>query len=125
MRKLLALVLLASLAGGCKSWFTAETGARLVACGSTAVREKGLLYLGRVNDTIGNPQLTDRETSVRLGELGVEAGWDIIGCLLRDQQVKFGESARANPNDKISATAAKRADDKLRELEGDGWRFVD
>ena len=120
-------ILVGSVTGSlsCKHWFTEQTAGRIVECGSQAIRDKGLLYIGRVNDIIGNPNLTDRDSKVRLGELGVQAGWDVLGCLLRDQQMKFADSSRRNPNDRMSATGARRAEEKLVELEAEGWHYTD
>lgn len=121
----IVLVLAASVAAlpACKSWWTTDTLSKIVDCGQQAIRDRGLIYVGRVNDVLGNSTLSDRDARARLVELGVDAGQDVIGCLLREQQPKFAENASRNPADRTSAVAAQRADDRLRELEADGWRF--
>jgi hypothetical protein len=110
---------------GCKTLGGGGGGmvAHLVDCASQSIRERGLTYVGRLNDVLGNTQLSDTDARGRLIDLGIDAGQDVLGCLLRDQGAKFGESARRNPGDRVSATAARRADARLSELVAEGWRF--
>lgn len=107
----------------CKHLQPGSLGARVVNCAEKAIRDKGLVYVGRVNDAIANPNLSDREAGLKLGELGTEAGWDIIGCVLLDQGGRFAEAAQANPQDQVSVRAQARANARLAELEDEGWRF--
>jgi hypothetical protein len=120
------IVLLAALSGapGCKTWGGGGgIGAKIVDCGQQAIREKGLVYVGKVNSIIGSTELTDQDSRARLIDLGIDIGQDVLGCLLRDQGQKFAESSAANPNDRMSAIAARRAKERLIELEDEGWRF--
>jgi hypothetical protein len=96
---------------------------KIVDCAQKSIRDKGLLYVGKVNSIIGATDISDRDARSRLIDLGIDAGQDILGCLLRDQGVKFAESADANPADQMSVTAARRAKTRLGELEAEGWRF--
>jgi hypothetical protein len=98
-------------------------GARIVDCAQQAIRDKGLLYVGKVNSILGGTELGEDDAQARLIELGIDAGQDVLGCLLRDQGAKFAESAQANPNDRVSVTAARRANLRLRDLEAEGWQF--
>jgi hypothetical protein len=82
-----------------------------------------MTYLGKVNDVLGNVSLTDPAARARLIDLGIDAGQDVLGCLMADQGQKFAEATAANPNDEVSRTAARRARDRLNELEGEGWQF--
>lgn len=125
IRGVLLLVVLLGAAGGvsCKHFGPGSVGARIVDCATQAIRDQGLLYVGRVNDVIGNTTIPDGEASNRLVQLGIDAGQDVLGCLLRDQAAKFGESATANPGDVVSVTAYRRANKRLEELQDDGWRF--
>lgn len=123
LRLVLALTLGTLPVVACRHFQPGTVGGKIVDCASKAIREKGLVYLGRVNDVIGNTQLSDGEANSRLINLGVDAGQDVIGCLMADQGVKFAESARENPNDVVSATAARRAERRRAELEREGWRF--
>jgi hypothetical protein len=108
---------------GCKTTGGAGVGARIVDCATQAIREKGLVYVGKVNTIIGSVDISDADARGRLIDLGIDAGQDVLGCLLRDQGQKFAESSAANPGDRMSATAAQRARAHLLELEGEGWRF--
>jgi hypothetical protein len=97
--------------------------AKVVNCGAESIRKRGLIYLGDVNDILGNREITEGEAKSRLARLGTDAGQDVIGCLLKDQASKFAESAGANPEDTTSIRAARRAEGRLAELEQEGWRF--
>jgi hypothetical protein len=94
-----------------------------VDCAQQAIRDKGLTYVGKVNDILGNVAIDDNTAHARLIDLGIDAGTDVLGCLLRDQGQKFAEAASSNRSDAVSLTAAKRAKERIVELEADGWRF--
>lgn len=107
----------------CKTTSGSGFTSKIVDCASQAVRDKGLVYLGKVNDVLGNLNISDPEARVRLINLGVDVGQDVLGCVLADQGLKFAEATAANPGDRVSQTAARRAKTRLDELEADGWRF--
>jgi hypothetical protein len=121
----LVLVLAAPLAvPSCKTTGGAGgIGARIVDCATRAIQDKGMTYLGKVNDVIGNTGITDEAARSRLIDLGIDAGQDVLGCLLADQAPKYAEAAKSNPGDEVSKTAAARAKQRLKELEAEGWRF--
>lgn len=120
---LLALVALLSVPACKTPGGVGGIGARIVDCAQQAIREKGLIYVGKVNAIIGSTELTDNDARGRLVDLGIDAGQDVLGCLLRDQGQKYAESSAANPNDRMSAVAARRAKDHLEDLEREGWQF--
>jgi hypothetical protein len=120
---LLALTLFLATLAGCKTTGGAGLGARIVDCATKAIQNKGMTYLGKVNDVIGNTGITDEAARARLIDLGIDAGQDVLGCLLADQAPKYAEAAQSNPRDEVSKTAAARAQARLKELEAEGWRF--
>lgn len=119
----IALVLLLSLSG-CGIFGSGGRGVvgRIIDCAQQSIRERGILYVGAVNDILASPA-SDGDAKARLARLGADAGQDVIGCILFDQSKKFRESSAANPNDRVSAKAYDRATDRLEELEGEGYRF--
>jgi hypothetical protein len=121
----LALLIMLGTAGlpSCKTTGAGGVGARVIDCAQKAIQEKGLVYVGKVNDILGNTGVSDDAARARLIDLGIDAGQDVLGCLLADQGQKFAESAAKNPADDVSHTAAKRAKTRLLELEAEGWRF--
>jgi hypothetical protein len=96
---------------------------KIIDCGSKAIRERGLSYVGKVNDVLADTRLSDQQANGRLINLGLDAGQDVIGCLLFEQGARFAESAKANPGDVASARARERASARIGELEAEGYRF--
>lgn len=130
MRSYLRLLVLALTAAlgfvpviSCKTPSGTGLVSKVVDCASRAVREKGLVYIGKVNDVLGSQSLSDPAARAKLVDLGIDAGQDVLGCLLLDQGQKFAEATAANPNDKVSQTAARRAKERVGELEAEGWQF--
>ena len=128
LRTLLALVVLwlvpLALVPACKTTGIGGVGAKIVDCAEKAIRDKAMTYLGKVNDILSNTGVTDQTAESRLIDLGVEAGEDVIGCLLTDQAPKFAEAAAGNPTDQVAKAAAKRSQTRLEELQSAGWRFT-
>lgn len=123
---ILALVLVLgtlSAIPACKTTGAGGIGARIVDCATRAIQDKGMAYLGKVNDVLGNTGVTDETARARLIDLGIDAGQDVLGCLLADQAPKYAEAASHNPSDEVSKTAAARAKSRLKELQAEGWRF--
>jgi hypothetical protein len=123
IRALLALALVLAVPACKTTGGVGGIGARIVDCATKAIQNKGMTYLGKVNDVIGNTGITDEAARSRLIDLGIDAGQDVLGCLLADQAPKYAEAAKSNPGDEVSKTAAARAKARLKELEAEGWRF--
>ncbi len=90
-------------------------GSKLIDCGTHEVFEAGIKYLGRVNSTITDQMVDDSTTRAKLINLAIEAGENVIACLLRDQGSKYAHAAAHNPADVESVIAERRAESFIRE----------
>jgi len=90
-------------------------GAKLIDCGAHEVFEAGIKYLGRVNSTLTDQMVDDSTTRAKLINLAIEAGENVIACLLRDQGGRYADAAAHNPADVESVIAERRAEAFIRE----------
>lgn len=91
--------------GGCK----VPTKQQVIACGSTAMQQNWPSVLPQVNGCLTSPG--DWEGCL-IGLINPAIGVteDLVACLVKDQGVKFSDSAKVNVNDTTSVMAAQRAD---------------
>jgi hypothetical protein len=124
MKLLLFLLALLAPVASCKTLGgSGGIAERIVNCGSDAIMERSILYIGRVNDVLSDQGISDDGARSGLVQLGIDVGQDVLGCILRDQHGKFQENVKANSSDVASRTAIKRSGAHLGELENAGWRF--
>jgi hypothetical protein len=95
-------------------------GAKLIDCSKREIFETGVAYVGRVNKVLTSQTSDDKLARAQLIDLGVQAGEDVLACLLRDQGFKYAEASRENPNDVESATAKRRSEAFSKER---GYQF--
>jgi hypothetical protein len=115
--RITSLVVFALLALACRYPQPATVGRKLIDCSVDSVKKRALTEIDTVNSVLADTGVDDEGARFRLVNLAVDIGQDVLSCILRDQGVKFGEAARVNPRDRISVTAARRADSYLRDNE--------
>lgn len=116
MRRISAAFLLAVVMfAGCRVPAPGTPGRRLVDCSVDVIKRQSINAIDPVNDIIADGGLTDSEAKSQLINLGIDIGQDVLACVLRDQGTRFAQSADANPADRKSVVAARRAQEYLRD----------
>lgn len=95
--------------GGCALFGPGKPATRVVNCTIEAVAQAVVPNLGRVNAVIGDAGLSGEMVGRQLGAIASDVGLDVVACILRDQGLKFANSASADPADVQSRLASERA----------------